>query len=98
MSILTHNAVGLTGLLAVTDEKEDEVSAHELQRQADQEHHAARIEWLTTPEPRWACGTPIGKHEAVEMLQKSHEALRYINEHGMSTNSATLTANAEVQP
>ena len=60
------------------------------QRQADKAHHEGRIAWLETGFARWSCGTPVAKHEAEEMLLKSREALRYINEHGMSTNSAQI--------
>lgn len=67
---------------------------HEQQRRADRAHHEGRIVWLTAEAPRLACGTPVAKHEATEMLQKSREALRYVNEHGMSTNSAALSKRA----
>jgi hypothetical protein len=34
----------------------------------------------------------VPKHEAAEMLNKSREAMRYIVDHGMSTNSARICA------
>jgi hypothetical protein len=61
---------------------------HEQQRQADKAHHEDRIRWLAAEAPRFACGTPVPKHLVAEMLAKSREALRYITEHGMSTNHA----------
>ena len=62
---------------------------NECQRNADKEHHEGRIAWLSGEAPRWACGARVLKHEAAEMLVKSREALRYIVDHGMSTNSAS---------
>ncbi len=58
------------------------------QLQADRAHHEGRIAWLTACVPRWACGTPVAKHIASEMLLRSRHALLYLYEHGMSTNSA----------
>ena len=69
---------------------ENEMNLNEQQRQADKAHHEGRIAWLTADAPRWACGTPVAKHMAAEMLLKSREALRYVSEHGMSTNSADV--------
>jgi len=66
------------------------VTLHEQQRQADKAHHENRIAWLSKNRPRFACGTPLPKHFAAELLNKSREALRLIVEHGMSTNSADL--------
>ena len=67
------------------------MTLHEQQRRADKVHHEDRIVWMTADAPRCACGTPVAKHMAAEMLLKSRDALRYVNEHGMSTNSAPTT-------
>ena len=64
------------------------MTLHEQQRQADKTHHEGRIAWLTEGSPRWGCGAPVSKHMAAEMLAKSREALSYIDDHGMITNSA----------
>lgn len=64
------------------------MTRHEQQRQADKAHHEGRVAWLSTERPIWACGTPVSKHEVLEMLSKSREALNYIVNHGMTTNSA----------
>ena len=63
------------------------MTRHEQQRKKDKKHHEDRISWLTADKPCWACGTPVPKHEAIEMLNKSREALHLID-HGMTTNSA----------
>lgn len=64
------------------------MNLHEQQRQADKAHHESRIAWLTTEAPCYADGVRVPKYLAENMLTKSREALRYIVEHGMSTNSA----------
>jgi len=71
------------------------MTRHEQQRQADKEHHEGRIAWLGAKNPLWACGTPVSKHEALEMLDKSREALRLINDHGMPTNHAVLPSSIQ---
>jgi len=63
---------------------------NEKQRQADKKHHEDRIKWLTGEKPRWGCGTPVSKHEVLQMLNASRSCLVLINEHGMSTNSASV--------
>lgn len=60
----------------------------ERQRQANRAHHESRVAWLSAESPRWACGTPVAKHEAREMLTKSHESLEHINKYGMNPNHA----------
>ncbi len=74
------------------------MTRHEQQRQADKAHHEGRIAWLSTERPLWACGTPVPKHEALEMLGKSREALGYIVNHGMTTNSAEPVLLGEEAP
>ena len=66
------------------------MTRHEQQRLADKEHHESRIAWLSAKNPCFACGTPLSRYEALEMLDKSQEALRLINDHGMTTNHAAL--------
>ena len=66
------------------------MTLHEQQRQADKAHHEGRIAWLTADDPRYADGVRVPKYLAENMLTKSREALRYIVEHGMSTNSANV--------
>jgi hypothetical protein len=45
------------------------------QRSADRKHHEERVAWLSEPHPKYACGTPVNKHDAAGMLQQSKEAL-----------------------
>jgi len=61
---------------------------NERQRLADKAHHEERIAWLSAPSPRYACGGPVPPSFAATLLRQSHEALRMINEHGVSMNSA----------
>lgn len=61
---------------------------HERQRQADRLHHEGRIAWLTADAPRWACGTPVAKHDADAMIKASRQALHQINDLGIYINSA----------
>lgn len=69
------------------------MNLHEQQRLADKEHHEGRIAWLTADAPRYADGVRVPKYLAENMLTKSREALRYIVDHGMSTNSAQIVCH-----
>lgn len=63
---------------------------HETQRLADKKHHESRVSWLSSSPCCWSDGTMIGEHLRMEMLTKSSECLRLINEFGMSTNHANI--------
>ena len=45
------------------------------QIEAERKHHEERIAWLTDPNPKYACGTPVNKHDVASMLQASRECL-----------------------
>lgn len=64
---------------------------HDRQRHYDRLHHRDRLKWLSEPSPKWGDGTPVAKHEQVQMTQASHEQLGLIEQHGMSDNSVDLS-------
>lgn len=43
--------------------------------------HMERIEWLSTENPKWSCGTPVDRYSKRDMLKYSHELVPYINKY-----------------
>jgi hypothetical protein len=63
------------------------ISAKDLwkaQLDADMTHQADRIKWLEAPLPKYSCGTPVAKHDILQMLRASKAAIAA----GMVDNSA----------
>lgn len=56
------------------------------QRRASIAHHEARMRWLNSDAPVYACGTPVPRHEQTEMRNSSRDALRLMIDHGCSLN------------
>ncbi|MGI2095502.1 hypothetical protein [Shewanella glacialipiscicola] len=46
-------------------------SLNQKQLEADGIHHMKRIEWLSSDNPKWSCGTPVSKADINEMLSSS---------------------------
>lgn len=67
------------------------------QRALDKAHHESRVQWLTTEPCLWGDGSRMAEHDRLILLNGSNECLRLINEHGMSTNSASLDVSEEAQ-
>ena len=65
----------------------------EKQRQADLAHHRANVAWLTGPSPLWADGTPVGPSWVARLLVQNRQAIKQIEEWGMSTGCASLEAS-----
>lgn len=45
------------------------------QRAADKAHHEARVAWLTSDAPKWACGTPVDESDRLSLLRQSRHYL-----------------------
>ncbi|MEM8519011.1 hypothetical protein [Janthinobacterium sp. CAN_S7] len=41
--------------------------------EADMQNHSERVEWLTSANPKWSCGTPIGEFDRRTLLCQSQE-------------------------
>lgn len=48
---------------------------HEYDNNCTREHHLRRVAWLSDNTPVWGCGTPVGKHDQIEMLRASKQYL-----------------------
>lgn len=44
---------------------------------ADLANHRERIQWLSAPNPKWACGVPVDGFTRRTLLNQSKEAVRF---------------------